>query len=719
MGYIIGKRYIIRNEMSYINEEIIFPVSCWNTDNIGISFELNAQNSVIYVDNIILTGNNEYRSSMEIVNQNIKCIDNIKGNFISECNNNECCSFACLHNSTCIMSNYVYNSINQIDECYHYRMLCEFIPNYYDINTNIITIKTSINKCIPYNVNWRDSVDDDCESYTTDNLCDNGQAFTGLRGFQAFTSPIFDSTTALDACCNCDGGYNIINGVKLIYYSNIIDNVPLFCEFNRDNNDINTIINQKWDINGIYYLCNQLKQKIMRKNIIYNENNPINITLNCDFVFYNSMEYNINMCQNDRINNEYYIMTFYVHNNITNVYINQEWFDIPTFEYQFYNSTCNSTEIQQQIDDQIYSIYPCDIITISPTLHPTNEPTISPSKNTIIPSISPTNLPTNNPTTSTPTNNPSGQPTKTPSILPTLIPTFNPTIIPSKSPTVSPTIFTSINPTNNPSISPTIIVPTNTPSNTPTYTPTNTPSFGSSFVNISEYKSGFILKIIAASFLIISLILGIIGVCYRIKYIKLRNKYQSQKYEHKIVRRQLVESESKLRRSQRKSFQTNNTNNNIIYTNNTNTGPGSEHQSLIHQSLCNNNTMIITDNGEEPHQLKHNKSRGSQTLPATVQNAIKQDINNLNNNQMFSLSNIKSITPSNSQQITPISTKSQLSHSTDIVHGILNINTNIVNETSLVNGQRIQITTAQHNNINSTYNIDESNSKSKITILRL
>eukprot|EP01084_Bolivina_argentea_P165022 286790_1 len=173
---------------------------------------------------------------------------------------------------------------NQTDNC----ILKSLDPQngMYEDNQSFIYYKQMSDTCIDYPSEWKDSTMDNCATYSTYFWCTNDypDLFAhSFADFDYFRSNLY-GTSALESCCNCDGG---------IYYMDTIYWTPYYSE---DQNVTKDIIcsphgnlgfsSVEWDEYTAYQLCLKYNHvfltSTLTQNMTIDDYNNKDLTAPCE-----------------------------------------------------------------------------------------------------------------------------------------------------------------------------------------------------------------------------------------------------------------------------------------------------------------------------------------------------------------------------------------------------------------------------------------------------
>eukprot|EP01084_Bolivina_argentea_P175212 303468_1 len=332
--------------------------------------------------------------SLQYIDNNASCVELYANRDIQYDITFANCSSWCDYRDDCQMFNYI-EHLKQLNvsRCYIFDTICNIrIDN--NIPKSIIGYYEFNKKCIDYPFDWTDNVGDDCNYYKSYNWCANS---TILQSESKFDNLIDNKykLTAMESCCECDGGISIVNNaaVSFDYWIDFTEDV--LCKWVHSNY-ISTNLNlRNWNNMVLYNMCTRLKY------------------VNCNFlidILFDSYDYDysLHICnyQYNNITNQNneFIFDISINQEIKtyDIFINTLWFNL---DFSRYSSNINIIHsrypscINDLIDDtrnvtHNYGVHPCYLVqTVNPTIDPTENPTNLPS-----------NYPTINPTIQTTTN---------------------------------------------------------------------------------------------------------------------------------------------------------------------------------------------------------------------------------------------------------------------------------------------------------------------------
>eukprot|EP01083_Nonionella_stella_P195247 719375_1 len=262
---------------------------------------------------------------------------------------------------SCVMVNYL--SDTDPTRCYVMDKQCEI----YDDNGsgNNIAIVGYKDACIDYPSDWTDRLSDTCLQYNTLlKYCDFGAIHVNQTAIES-VSNVKSGFSALDACCECGGGVDVLDDVT-IYFSGYTENT--LCSWPYGNPP-GAEAYRTWSNLNMYELCLSLTDKVS-SNVdcsvfiekSYSESNQFYA---CDFDENNGAH-----------DEEYFIYIMAINNGTTNVFLNTHWFHLnvdllPTMPTEKTYSECMN--ILTSIDTgNVYPVIPCDANPFSPIKEPTN-----------------------------------------------------------------------------------------------------------------------------------------------------------------------------------------------------------------------------------------------------------------------------------------------------------------------------------------------------------
>eukprot|EP01083_Nonionella_stella_P005977 17281_1 len=292
--------------------------------------------------------------------------------------------------------------------CYLFNRSCALVSE----TTKPVTVafpyydEQSDMECVDYPILWEDRFHDNCDAYSQYNWCNA----TGLL-------------TAMDACCDCNGGlvsYNqryLLEAVWKPKLQSITTHHDFLCQtlnfssslLAEKTREIN-LYSPQWNVPQFGGLCQYFHTALHRrfKTLSY---------FDCMKALY---FYNVTICNDTDYNN---LIPFLIDVDGDHIYINNHYI----YSSAFTNALSETTHLTfaRQCDfssllnvankTSIIAAVTCEI-SIDPTSNPTTDPTLYPTKH---PSVDPTAIPTKVPTTANPTDvgdtkNPTQRPTKPP-----------------------------------------------------------------------------------------------------------------------------------------------------------------------------------------------------------------------------------------------------------------------------------------------------------------
>eukprot|EP01083_Nonionella_stella_P033199 90879_1 len=274
----------------------------------------------------------------------------------------------------CRMINYYYYFKSTDDSrCYIFDDICDVVSNDYHTSTQSIIYYKSYNEsCMDYPLDWVDSIGDDCDIYKAYNWCKNGNVLRDKSEFENLIDSKY-GLSAMDSCCECDGGVVVTDNVAFSIDENWINHI--LCNYTSD---AETPMVRQWDNLFLYQLCGHL-----------------DIDVNCAFLVdsqwsSHNHSFSMHLCNVTPTQITEHNFQFIVELNINNassmydMYINLLWFDI---DPSLYSANINiiyenySQCIGHMTTDKHAShngIHPCYSL-LQPTHDPSSQPTQDPS----------------------------------------------------------------------------------------------------------------------------------------------------------------------------------------------------------------------------------------------------------------------------------------------------------------------------------------------------
>eukprot|EP01083_Nonionella_stella_P136493 415360_1 len=407
-----------------------------------------------------------FKHSMELIKNGRSCRnlpDHSK--LIYEINLEECIHHCQVMGDSCRMINFYYHFKTHHDSrCYIFDDICYVVPN--NNNQTTIYYKSYDKSCANYPYDWRDNIGDNCDAYKAYSWCENGAVLRHKSNFDQLVDSKYN-LTAINTCCECGGGINIIDDVAFSVDEYWNSKANILCNGTPSLHKGKSIL-RAWDNLILYQLCGYL--------------DLVNCTYLLDSQFQSrTYAYSMYLC-NDH-NTISHPFQFIVDHKIDvislkhDIYVNLLWFDIDVSYY--------STDI-----DIIYMNYSQCVATMmgdnvtnnaNHGLHPCY------TQDTSLPTANPMRIPT---------------------LTPTLIQTKYPTLIPTKYPTLIPTKYQHLSQQNTqhvliPTKYPTLYIPTKYPTSIATYLPDHVKTTASKDLKHELVSALLVIVIILILFVVI------------------------------------------------------------------------------------------------------------------------------------------------------------------------------------------------------------------------
>eukprot|EP01083_Nonionella_stella_P074086 200781_1 len=217
--------------------------------------------------------------------------DNLADNYdlIYDINLNQCTHLCRSMRESCRMINFYYYFKSQNDSrCYVFDDVCDVVSkNKKSTNQTTMYYKTYDDSCVDYPRDWRDNIGDDCATYSTYNWCENGEILRDENAFDELSDTRYN-LAAVDACCECGGGIDIMNNVAFGVDQNWKDHTEdMLCSFTPQYFEETTTSVRQWDNLVLYELCDYLSE--------------INCAFLVDSQFHsNQYSYSIHLCSGSK-----------------------------------------------------------------------------------------------------------------------------------------------------------------------------------------------------------------------------------------------------------------------------------------------------------------------------------------------------------------------------------------------------------------------------------
>eukprot|EP01084_Bolivina_argentea_P079815 144690_1 len=364
--------------------------------------------------------------------------DNLFDNVTVEYNmdRKQCDELCHLMSSNCRMANYFdyFKTTNDSSRCYIFDEICKIKMdgnNNNNTNRSVIIYNIFDQECIDYPTDWTDKISNKCNLYK-EPWCNNGNILKNENEFDNLMDPQY-GITAIEACCECGGGLQIMDDVALNFNYDLVDfEDDILCNFTSLYAKSSLNVVRTWDSFVLFDIC---------VDLMYNKSY-------CYFLIDNEFDSNLTqytlfLCEYNQSNRgvEIYdfVMEYVIDINAHNyIYVNTLWFDIDS---TYYASTINVSVMDYKyckdkllgVNDANYNsshysidgVHACylEIPTVDPTTMPTQQPTYIPTEH-------PTTI-----STKVPTYNPTKNPNSASTPAPTHVPTDNPTPTLTNNPT--------------------------------------------------------------------------------------------------------------------------------------------------------------------------------------------------------------------------------------------------------------------------------------------
>eukprot|EP01084_Bolivina_argentea_P037148 68677_1 len=257
----------------------------------------------------------------------------------------ECVNMHCGDNvNDCAMVNYIPNSKSSTDSrCYVFDKQCEIVHDI-SIDNNFITLiafKGFKSICMDFPTDWNDKLGDSCVYYSNQRWCENGNIAHNLSvSYFAFYTDWNYKLNAMEACCVCGGGLEIIDSVRIGFdiYTGAL-NTTSWSDKRSDSTD--HITHKQWNRYNLFQLCMELKRKTKHSFAFKSHNDKLTNIHN--YIDCNSLITKVNVdtdnhlifCSNNNTQNstDAYLWNFIMiisSHEVTNaytIYINDRWFN--------------------------------------------------------------------------------------------------------------------------------------------------------------------------------------------------------------------------------------------------------------------------------------------------------------------------------------------------------------------------------------------------------
>eukprot|EP01083_Nonionella_stella_P070284 187952_1 len=313
----------------------------------------------------------------------------------------------CIHNcqqmsTGCRMINYFnYFKTSNDSRCYVFDHVC-IVKLDAATNRSMIAYKMYHAECVDYPLDWSDSTGDVCDHYKTYNWCNDGNLFRNENEYYDLMDTTY-GLTAIQTCCECDGGVNAVDDVWLSYDSNWNDfDNDVICA--RIESDVTQLLETRsslrnWDSLMLYEFCDHFNDI------------DCEYLINAGFVS-NDYDYTLYVCDGDdlNVNEKHFVFGVVLDDARHATYINTLWCGFGDAYYSA-NITIHHVNHSQCIQEIAssentanqtyrYGVHACSIWdSVNPTIYPTLYPSTNPfTYPTNYPSKYPTNYPSKYPT---------------------------------------------------------------------------------------------------------------------------------------------------------------------------------------------------------------------------------------------------------------------------------------------------------------------------------